>query len=112
MSVPRTLSELEAEFVRHGENGGIRREVAALADAQGVMFLCPACFASNGGAVRTHRVLCWFRGRGVPDDAKPSPGRWDPEGHDLTDLTLRPSVDLSPTNGCKWHGFVTAGSAQ
>lgn len=111
MSIPYSLVELEAEFVRYTDGGGIYHPVD-LANAQGVMFLCPACFATNGGKVGTHRVLSWFRGRGVPDDAKPGPGRWEPEGSDLNDLTLRPSIDLSIGDGCKWHGFVTSGSAK
>jgi hypothetical protein len=111
MSIPYSLAELEAEFVRYGADGGIHHPVD-LANAQGVMFLCPKCFGANGGNVGTHRVLSWFRGKGVPDDAKPGPGRWEVEGFGLNDLTLRPSIDLSTSGGCDWHGFVTNGSAK
>lgn len=112
MSVPYSLSELKAEFVRHAEGGGIGREITSLADAQGVLFLCPKCFGERGGEVGCHRVLAWFSGRGVPDDAKPGPGRWAPEGEGLHNLTLRPSIDLTVSKGCNWHGFVTSGSAK
>jgi hypothetical protein len=77
-----------------------------IAQAQGVLFLCPACFVKNGGPVGTESVLCWFRDRGVPDDALPGPGPWTASGTGFDDLTLSPSVNV--TNG-HWHGFVTNG---
>jgi Family of unknown function (DUF6527) len=76
------------------------------AQAQGVIFLCPACFAKNNGPVGTESVLCWFRGRGVPDNAEPGPGRWAVTGGGFRDLTLTPSVNVQ--NG-HWHGFITNG---
>lgn len=83
-------------------------------DAPGVEFLCPKCFAANGGKINTHGVICWSRSRGVPDSASPGPGRWKMEGSDYGDLTLNAdppgtarSVQL--TGGCAWHGFVTNG---
>lgn len=105
------LTELEPQFIRYElENG---REslpyVSALAEAQGVLFLCPACFKANNGPVGTHMVLCWFRDRGVPDTATPKPGRWSVNGTSCEDLTLAPSVLLNG-DGCGWHGFVTAGA--
>ena len=33
-------------------------DVDALTEADGVWFLCPKCFAANGGAVGTHAVIC------------------------------------------------------
>jgi hypothetical protein len=88
--------------------------VDALAEADGVMFLCPKCFAKNTGPVGTHRVICWFVDR-VPDDVDPKPGRWTPRGTGLSDLTFVPSADRSHsvllTGGCGWHGFVASGDA-
>ncbi len=110
MSIPYSMAELEAEFVTHAPDNGIGRNVE-MASADGLMFLCPKCFGANSGPRGTHRVVCWFRGR-VPDGVKPGPGRWDVEGHGLDDVTLKPSVDLTPGNGCNWHGFVTNGSAK
>ena len=82
--------------------------------AQGVEFLCPVCFVKNGGKTGTHRVICWSRSRGVPDDLNPKPGRWTLEGTGYNDLTLNGdppssarSVRLS--SPCGWHGFVTNG---
>lgn len=80
--------------------------------ADGIMFLCPLCYRTNGGASGTHRVLCWFKGR-VPDNVKPGPGRWAKLGSGYHDLTLGPgnsnksSVQL--TAGCMWHGHVMNG---
>lgn len=91
--------------------------VDSLAEAQGVKFLCPKCFEANGGRVGTHGVVCWFRHRGVPEDANPKPGRWTPEGTGLDDLTFVPGDPpvaksvLLPGEGCGWHGFVENGNA-
>lgn len=68
--------------------------VDTIAEADGLMFLCPKCCAANGGAVGTHRVICWFVGR-VPDDVDPKPGRWTPRGTSLSDLTFVPSAGRS-----------------
>ena len=91
----------------------IYRPVETLAEADGVQFLCPLCFAKNGGPVGTHRVLCWFVGK-VPDEAEPGPGRWNPSGTGLHDLTFVPpgavSVHLTG-EGCGWHGLVRNGEA-
>jgi hypothetical protein len=88
--------------------------VDTLAEAHGVMFLCPKCYATNGGEVGTHHVLCWFVGK-VPDDADPKPGRWNPSGTGIDDLTFvgpgAASVLLTSEEGCQWHGFVNNGDA-
>lgn len=114
-----TLLDLEAEFLRIDRSG--EREawepVKTKAEAHGVMFLCPKCFAAKGGAVGTHAVICWSRSAGAPDDASPGPGRWRMDGSGLADLTLNadpPSVarSVALTGGCGWHGFVTNGVAE
>lgn len=114
------LAELEAEFLlrlsegRHWRGG----PDVTIHNAHGIAFLCPACYQANGGPVGTHMVICWFRGRGVPDDATPGPGRWTPSGTGIDDLTFVPgdppmpvSVDLSRASGCRWHGHVRNGRA-
>lgn len=106
---PIKIEQLEAQFLRL-EKGGWR-SAESIEDAQGVLFLCPECFATNGGPVGTHSVLCWFLGRGVPDSESPGPGRWEPVGTGLHDLTLRngsSSIHLTGP-GCGWHGFVRNG---
>lgn len=82
--------------------------VATLAEADGVMFLCPVHFEKNGGAAGTHSVICWFQNRDIPPELTPGPGRWEAwHGEQgLSDLSLSPSVDLG--NG-DWHGHVKGG---
>lgn len=113
-----TLRQLEAEFYRYEkrEDGVFHIPVATIGEAQGVEFLCPKCFAANGGSVGTHSVMCWSRSRGVPEDANPGPGRWKLDGTGIDDLTLNadpPSRARSVAlkGGCSWHGFVTNGEA-
>jgi len=88
--------------------------VDTLAEADGVMLLCPKCHATNGGPIGTHRVICWFVGK-VPDDVDPKPGRWTPRGTGLHDLTFVPSAGRTEsvllTGGCGWHGFIVDGNA-
>jgi hypothetical protein len=108
------LTDLEAEFLKI-ESPTSFRMVDSLAEAHGVSFLCPKCFAANGGPVGTHTVICWFNDRGVPSDLDPKPGRWNPGGTGLHDLTFvgpgAASVLLQSPTGCRWHGFVKNGDA-
>ncbi len=108
------LTELHPEFIALIPEGW--RHVEAIAEAQGVMFLCPKCWVANGGPVGTHAVICWSRSRGVPDSQYPKPGRWTLEGTGLHDLTLNGDApggggarSVLLTGGCQWHGFVTNG---
>lgn len=112
------LRDLDAKLIRYEQRDGheYHIEVESIAQAQGVQFLCPACFRTNGGPIGTHAVICWSRSRGVPDAAQPGPGRWRLDGTGLKDLTLNAeqpggarSVQLN--GGCSWHGFVTDGDA-
>jgi hypothetical protein len=123
----KLVPDLEAHFVRHlapgwvdpvsGEvyaSGGLQW-VEALAQADGVWFLCPKCFAAHDGRIGTHAVLCWFTGK-VADDVHPGPGRWTPSGTGLDDLTFIPgepprAISVALTGGCGWHGFVSHGQA-
>ncbi len=81
----------------------------SVASAQGVMFLCPACFKKNGGPIGTETILCWFKDRGVPDSAFPGPGRWTASGTGFEDLTLAPSVNVDHEH---WHGWITNGETR
>lgn len=83
-----------------------------LKEAQGIRFLCPACFQKNGGVVGTHIVDVAFEGRGVfpsqgSHNKKGEPSRWNVTGTDYSDLTLQPSIDCE----C-WHGLVTNGEVK
>lgn len=101
--MPVYLRDLEPLLVRY--DGPLKwTPVESLAEASGVCFCCPKCYGTDD----QHAVMCWFRGR-VPDDLPPGPGRWDPTGDGIDNLTLHPSVHLSTT--CGWHGWVSTGSA-
>jgi hypothetical protein len=89
--------------------------VETLAEADGVMFLCPLCFKNSGknDGVGVHSVICWFEDK-VPDHVRPGPGRWKPQGTGLDDLTFVPgkqSCSVLLLSGCAWHGFVKNGDA-
>lgn len=107
------LADLEAQLLRRrAEAPDTYEPVGSLVDADGIMFLCPKCFAANGGPVGTHSVLCWFVGR-VPDDLDPKPGRWNPQGTGVDDLTFvgPRATSVLLNSGCGWHGFVRDGDA-
>jgi hypothetical protein len=103
MAIP--LSKLDPHWIASSARPGSSE--LTIETAQGIRFLCPVCFQKHGEA-GTHSVLCWFKGRGVPDGLSPGPGRWTPSGTGFADLTLAPSVNLSGP-GCGWHGFLTNG---
>lgn len=109
------LTDLAPHFLRYERRDGqvYFCDVPTIGEAQGVMFLCPGCFAKNGGPVGTHAIICWSRSRGVPDDATPT-GRWRLDGSGVADLTLNADPPAAARSvlllgGCKWHGFVTRG---
>lgn len=111
--------DLRAKFIKVVEPGRSCREVESIAEAQGVQFLCPKCFATNGGSIGTHSVICWSRSRGVTEEESPGPGRWSMEGTGISDLTLNGDAaggggarSVFLTAGCGWHGFVNAGWAE
>lgn len=104
------LSELDPHFLARDGQSGWSRHTDLLRGADGIIFLCPKCFAANGGPVGTHSVICWFSGR-VPDDVTPGPGRWSPEGTGYDDLTFAGpgAASVRLNSGCRWHGFVRDG---
>jgi hypothetical protein len=109
------LRDLDASFLKITSPNTYMTGVD-LQVAQGIMFLCPKCYAENNGKARTHSVICWFAGRGVPDEMSPGPGRWTPSGTSIDDLTFVPgdparSVSVKLNGGCDWHGFVKDGEA-
>lgn len=102
------LTELEARFMSYHEDGAHRyhREVDSIAEANGVMFLCPQC--KLDGVRGVHSVLCWAPSVGMA--ATPGPGRWDLQGTSLEDLTLvAGSSSVRLTGGCCAHFHVTNG---
>jgi hypothetical protein len=113
------LTELKACFLRldSSDPKSMWRD-ATLADAHGIILLCPVCFAKNGGSAGTHSVICWFRHCGVPDDLDPKPGRWTPQGTGLDDLTFvagEPPMACSVLltgPGCGAHFFIKNGGIE
>jgi len=116
-----TLRDLEATFIRaiprpippcfHDIITAVVLDLqthVAFADAHGVSFLCPGCFAKNGGAVGTHWIVVCFAGRDVPPDFLPGIHRWAFSGERIDNLTVTPSVLVG--GGCAWHGFVQNGA--
>ena len=86
-------------------------EPCALADCDGIMFLCPKCFAENGGPRGTHVVICW-RPR-VPPDVDPKPGRWEIVGSSFDDLSLvAGSSSVLLRGGCNAHFFIEKGAVR
>jgi len=124
-----TLVELQARFMQHrvgiadqhhgqrlpdgtiqwgGFEVDVLHRVETVAEAHGLWFDCPLCFAKNGGPIGTHGVLVWFVGKPVPDRlGKNKDGvtvRWNVSGTGMNDLVLTPSIQLQ--GGCNWHGYV------
>jgi hypothetical protein len=107
------ISELDARFVRRRvEESGEVWEPATYEAADGVIFLCPKCFQTNGGKIGTHSVICW-RPR-VPPEVDPKPGRWEFSGGSLESLTLvagSSSVLISAElGGCGAHFNIRDGA--
>jgi len=105
------LVDLEAEFLKVIDEKHFKR-VDTLAEADGVKFLCPVCFAANGGNVGTHGITCWSPT--VPQTITPVPGRWEMHGTGLEDLTLvagSSSVHLTGP-GCGAHFHIRNGNIE
>jgi hypothetical protein len=100
------LIDLEPYFIRREHEVYI--PVESIDHADGVLFLCPKCFAANAGSVGTHSIICW-RPR-VPSEVDPKPGRWEFSGTGLADLSLvAGSSSVLLQGGCNAHFFVEAG---
>jgi len=115
-----TLRELDGQFLSaHHPDGSFSQIGDQLASATGVMFQCPKCSEGKKRGeedgrkfvVGAHYVICWFVG--VPMNITPGPGRWNPSGTSLDDLTfIGPgAISVLLTSGCGWHGFVRDGEA-
>lgn len=110
------LRDLDGQLVRRepAANGNDSyAPVATVAEADGVMFICPACVAKLGTVIGAHSVLCWFVGK-VPDDLDPKPGRWIPSGTTIDDLSFvgpQAASVLLEGSECGWHGYVKDGAA-
>ena len=103
------LRDLSPRFLRVVDERNFHHEGVALGEADGISFLCPKCYASNGGPVGTHSIICW-RPR-VPDTIGPKPGRWELVGTGFDDLSLvAGSSSVLLKGGCAAHFFVENGN--
>lgn len=105
------LRDLDGVFLRCESSSDDRQcsQVDALAEADGIRFLCPKCFEANGKSdIGVHSIVCW-RPR-VAADWVPGPGRWEFLGTGLDDLTLvAGSSSIALQGGCAAHFFVRVG---
>jgi hypothetical protein len=105
------LSQLEPQWLRwEGPGFDTFRRIDDKANANGIIFVCPKCFAENGNKrPGVHSVICWAPG--VPQEVFPNPGRWELVGTSFEDLTLRAgsSSILLTGPGCQAHFFITDG---
>lgn len=104
------LISLEPEWVRYQGDGKGWPHVKTLAEANGLIFVCPECLVKQGGyRPGCHSILCWTPE--VPAGVNPGPGRWSFHGTGLSDLTLRAgssSIHLTGP-GCGAHFFIENG---
>lgn len=108
-----TLRDLDAHFIKLGapDDDYTFVNVSDIAQADGIMFLCPKCFAANGGPRGTHSIICWQPK--VPQTIEPKPGRWSLVGTGLDDLTLvAASSSILLTSGCQAHFFIRNGKIE
>lgn len=108
------ISQLKAELIWKLDpiDLSFRSDCESIAEAQGVQFLCPKCYAENNGEVGTHAIMCWFNNRGVPDRVQPAPGRWNAAGTTIEDLTFVGPGNVSVLllgPGCGYHGLIEKG---
>jgi hypothetical protein len=103
------LTELSPQFLKRTSDTSFHH-VDTLAEADGILFVCPKCFKENGfQRSGVHCVICWQPS--VPQTTGPAPGRWNFLGSSFDDLTLQAgssSILLLPPS-CGWHGFITNG---
>lgn len=101
------LLDLQPQFIKSGDKGGHSR-VIDLSEADGILFLCPKCFAEKGSNIGVHSIICW--NPSVPQTISPKPGRWQMLGTGFNDLTLKAgSSSILLKGGCNAHFFITDG---
>lgn len=95
------LSELEPEWLKWTDDHHFSR-VSTRAEADGIFFVCPKCFAANGNQrPGVHGVI-----------TSPGLGRWQMIGDSFENLTLvagSSSVHLTGP-GCGAHFFIRNGN--
>ncbi len=101
------LTDLDPQFLKRLDANSWQN-VDNKAEATGIRFLCPKCFKANNGSTGTHSIICWDPT--VPQDTRPTPGRWSMDGSSFDDLTLRAgSSSIKLEGGCEAHFYITNG---
>lgn len=103
------LSELKPTWLQYRGDPAVRHVQLLREGANGIQFLCPACFlANNKQSMGVHRVICWDPS--VPQTVTPVPGRWQLLGDSFENLTLKAgSSSVQLNGGCKAHFFINNG---
>lgn len=102
------LLDLSPQFVKRIDDTHFRTDVVAIADADGLLFLCPKCMVEKPDGVGVHSIMCWAPH--VPQSTQPTPGRWNLVGTGHGDLSLvAGSSSVALTGGCGAHFFVRDG---
>ncbi len=106
------LTELEPILLKR-INDKTHQTVGVLSDADGIMFLCPKCFAANKGRGGTHNIICWFNGR-VLTPMNPLTKQWNPSGSNWKAFGFDPSGEqgIKVNGGCGWQGFIENGEVK
>jgi hypothetical protein len=88
------------------------QDVDTLAEADGIMFVCPKCFKENDSKrPGVHSIICWSPS--VPQTTGPVPGRWKMSGTGYDDLSLTAqSSSVLLTSGCRAHFFINNGEIE
>ncbi|MGE5679491.1 MAG: hypothetical protein ACM34K_01300 [Bacillota bacterium] len=100
---PQFLKILDKNRAQHVDN---------IKDADGMRFLCPKCFAENGGPKGTHSITCWQL-HVKPEEAHEGPGRWNFAGTGYDDITfVNGSSSIAINGGCFAHFFIEQGNVR
>jgi hypothetical protein len=102
------ITELNARFIRRNEQGF--ENVDTIAEAEGLLFVCPVCYKAEGNTtVGAHSIICWRPS--VPQNIDPKPGRWEFVGTSLDDLTLTAAASsiFLTVPGCGAHFYIRNG---
>lgn len=102
------ITELNARFIRRNDLGF--ENVEDIAEADGLFFVCPVCYKTQGNTVvGAHSIICWRPQ--VPANIDPKPGRWEFIGTCLDDLTLTAAASsiFLTGPGCGAHFYIRNG---
>lgn len=113
------LRDLDATFLKITEPGHSR--IGNLSESDGICFQCPLCAAKCEPGEEdgrkffrgAHYIICWWSKVPLNTAIYSGPGRWNPQGTSIDDLTFvgPGAVSVLLQDGCGWHGFVRSGDA-